>query len=98
MGLLRLLTNRRVLGQFVLDQTGAWKVYDRLIADDRVVFVNEPIGAEQSWRELSKHYQASSNLWTDAYLAAFAAGWRLHVVTFDQAFARSITNIVTLLH
>jgi len=45
LGFLRLLTNRKVMGDDVLNQPGAWKTYDRTLLDSRVTFVSEPPAA-----------------------------------------------------
>jgi toxin-antitoxin system PIN domain toxin len=87
-GLLRLLTNPRVMGSDVLTAARAWEAYDTLCNNARIQFVHEPLGIEQSWREATKHQRTGPNLWTDAYLAAFATAAGFSVVTFDQGFAR----------
>jgi toxin-antitoxin system PIN domain toxin len=80
MGLLRLLTNRKVMGEEVLTQQQAWNNYDQLHQDPHVAFLNEPGGLEEAWRSMSPAYS-----WTDAYLLAFAKARDLTLVTFDQA-------------
>lgn len=87
-GLLRLLTNGRVMGVDVLTPLGAWEVYDRFARDVRVRFVFEPSGMEEAWRQSTKYSQPATNLWTDAYLQAFARLKGLHVVSFDRGFRR----------
>ena len=42
MGLLRLLTNRKVMGANVLTPAEAWRVYASLCDDDRVQYAEEP--------------------------------------------------------
>ena len=54
LGLLRLLTNRSVMGPFVLTQRGAWEGYERLCRDERVVFLEEPMDLEKHWRQLTR--------------------------------------------
>ena len=88
MGLLRLLTNRRVMGADVLTQAEAWGVYQRIRQDSRVHFLSEPAGLEQQWRRFSSQPQPATNLWTDAYLLAFARLRDLRVVSFDKGFER----------
>src|SRR5665213_170658 len=84
--LLRLLTNRKVMGDDVLNTSGAWKVYDDLRRTTGIVFVAEPEGLEPAWRELTRHPHSGPNFWTDAYLSAFASAAGLTIVTFDHAF------------
>jgi toxin-antitoxin system PIN domain toxin len=88
MGLLRLLTNRHVMGVDVLTQIEAWKVYKRLAADGRIHFLPEPLGIETAWYELTASGQPATNLWTDAYLQAFGRLRGAQVVTFDRGFSR----------
>ena len=87
LGFLRLLTNRKVMGDDTLHQLEGWKTYDRTLRDSRVVFVGEPPRLEPELRRLSKSSLQSTNLWTDAYLAAFASTSGIMVATFDKGFA-----------
>lgn len=86
---LRLLTNPAVLAPFgdpPLSNDQAWAAYEALLADDRIVFIEEPAGLEGLWRELGTRGTASHRLWTDAYLAAFAISGGLCLVTTDGGF------------
>lgn len=88
--LLRLLTNRTVLGAYgnsPLSNAEAWSVYEAFVGDDRIAFrPDEPAGLESQWKSYAVRESASPKLWMDAYLAAFAAieGYRL--VTTDADF------------
>jgi len=88
LGLLRLLTNRQVMGAEVMSQRRSWRAYRRWFEDERVEFHREPESAEfeRLFEEYSSRSHPSPKLWADAYLAAFArvAGFRL--VTFDRGF------------
>ena len=88
-GLLRLLTNSRVMGQNVRRrQKEAWDLYDAFYRDPRVTFTTEPSDMETAWREAhTLGFHTGPNFWTDAYLAAFAAtaGFTI-LVTFDRGF------------
>ncbi len=88
MGLLRLLTNARAMGVDAIGQVAAWEVYRNMTADPRVRFLSEPAGLQESWRQLTRKPQPATNLWTDAYLQAFARLQDLQVVSFDQGFRR----------
>lgn len=88
MGLLRLLTNRHVMGVDVLSQAGAWRVYHKVRADSRTAILAEPPGIEPVWQRLSQAGEAAASSWTDAYLQAFAALKELTVVSFDRGFRR----------
>jgi len=88
LGYLRLLTNRRVMGDDVLDQRDAWRLYDRLCQDVRVAFVSEPSDVESALRDLTQGGPPGATVWSDAYLAAVARTRGLAVVSFDRGFRR----------
>jgi toxin-antitoxin system PIN domain toxin len=90
-GYLRLLTQTDFLPRYgipALANADAWAAWHVLLEDDRVVFHAEPEGLERSWREFGARPQASSKLWMDAYLAAFAVTASLEMVTFDKGFKK----------
>jgi predicted nucleic acid-binding protein len=84
MAFLRLLTNRKVMGEDSLTPAGAIAVYRQLASDERVNFAPEPPNIESAWISLICAREASGSTWTDAYLAALAleAGFRL--ISFDR--------------
>jgi toxin-antitoxin system PIN domain toxin len=88
MALLRHLTNAKVMGTFVQSQRQAWENFDKLTADPRVCFADEPAGLMEKFREFTRSDTPAHALWTDAYLAAFACGRGAQMVTFDQGFKR----------
>lgn len=88
MGFLRLIANRHVMGADVVAQKDAWRIYQEMSRDGRVVFFPEPSGIENEWRKLTQGNSTSTYNWTDAYLAAFASIRGLKVVSFDRDFAR----------
>jgi predicted nucleic acid-binding protein len=90
MGLLRLLTNHHAMGIDVVGQVKAWHVYEELMRDFRVRFVPEPAGLEQRWQQFTRGSRPATNLWTDAYLAAFAQLRDLCLVSFDEGFSRRL--------
>lgn len=57
MALLRHLTNTMIMGESVQSQLGVWRIYDTLLSDTRVSFVEEPGNLETSFRG---HGQAQS--------------------------------------
>lgn len=93
-GFLRLLTNRHVMAEDVKSFRDAWRIYDALLADPRVAYHIEPDGMEAPFRKLTDICQASPNLLTDAYLAAFARALQLRA-TLDTAF-RAFQNVESL--
>ncbi len=88
LGLLRLLTNQTVMGDQVLTPAEAWRKYQELIQLSEVRFLNETAHLEEQLGLFCDQGRTSPNLWTDAYLAAFAQCHGLRLVTFDQGFSR----------
>src|SRR5437868_2957502 len=88
MGLLRLLTNPRALGEDHLTSDAAWEVFDALSRDHDAAFAVEPLGFEEVWREYTSIHNTGVNSWTDAYLAAFASAYGYALVSFDRGFRR----------
>ncbi len=86
--LLRHLTNSKIMGRFVQSQQDAWRTFDQLATDPRVVFLQEPSGLEAVFRRFSQASSPSHAVWTDAYLAAFALQHQAEFVTFDKGFGR----------
>ena len=86
MGLLRLLTNRHVIGTHVKSQTEAWGVLDHLGRNRRVQYIDEPAGVTELFRRLTQGQLPANKAWSDAYLAAVALRSGLHVATFDRDF------------
>jgi toxin-antitoxin system PIN domain toxin len=86
----RLLTNASVLAPYgnpPLTNRQAWKAFETLLADDRIVLnVEEPVGLDTLWKKLALRDTASPKLWMDAYLAAFAMAGAHRLVTTDAAF------------
>jgi hypothetical protein len=92
-GLLRLLTNKAVMGDQTLTLGQAWAVYDRWLEDPRVEFCPEPRQAESRFRQATEPFAAKpASKWVgDCWLLAFAQATHSRLVTFDQAlcdFAR----------
>jgi toxin-antitoxin system PIN domain toxin len=87
LGLLRLLTNKAVMGDQTLALRQAWEVYDQWIADPRVEFRFEPPQAGESFREATEPFadQAASKWVGDCWLLAFAQATHSRLVTFDRA-------------
>jgi len=88
MAFLRLLTNKSVMGSHVLTPPAAWKKMGEFLALPEVEFFAEPHGLEELWSQFSNTDRSSPNLWTNAYLAAFAACAGLRLVTFDKGFSK----------
>jgi uncharacterized protein len=88
LGLLRLLTNERVMGRERKTIRDAWRIYEEMVAQDYVMFTDEPVGTESILGEHCALGGSSRKFWTDGYLAAFAKAGALELVTFDRDFQR----------
>jgi toxin-antitoxin system PIN domain toxin len=88
LGLLRHLTNAATMKGQPLTNREAWKVYETLQADARVCFFSEWPAIEALLKGYSDINQAATNVWGDAYLAAYAAVNGATLVTFDKGFSK----------
>ena len=96
MGVLRLATTAAAMNGQPLTMAEAWKAYDRLFEDERVVIYPEPPHMDAQFREFSKSPIASPKVWADAYLMAFARGHQGQVITFDKALENQGMNCLVL--
>ena len=87
-GFLRLATNPAVFDSETVSLPRAWSLYDQLLSDERVQYAPEPPGLESVWRRYTEPYPYSHRVWSDAYLAAFAAVSGLTLVSFDRGLAK----------
>lgn len=87
MGMLRLLCNPGIMGGDAIDRSQAWRIYDQLWADERVLWVDEPAELDAVWRAISARNDKSHKLWTDDYLAAFAQASDAALITLDRKVA-----------
>jgi len=85
MGLLRLLSNPVLMGDDAIDRSQAWRTFDQLRADERVLWADEPAELDAVWRAISARADKSHQLWTDDYLAAFAQASDATLVSLDRA-------------
>ena len=88
LGLLRLSTNKAVMGGTPYTAEQAWTAYQNVLGLPEVVFMAEPPGIEDAMRKHAMGQTPQNLDWTDAYLAAFAQQANLRMVTFDKGFAR----------
>ena len=86
LGFLRLLTSRHVMGDGAQTPEQAWRIYDILNSDQRIIFLPEPPAFSNCWRETGNLITGGPNAWTDAYLAAFSSCAQVTVATFDRRF------------
>ena len=87
LGLLRLLTTASVMKDKPLSFDEAWRVYDRLFADDRVVFSPENSRVDTFFRTIATGPASAPKVWADAWLLAVAEAAGGELVTFDKALA-----------
>ena len=97
MRFLRLATNGKVLPDDVVTMSEAWQAHDEIVSDERVVFAEEPEGIEVAWRSFTQREAYSTNVWSDAYLAAFAQTADFEFVTFDKGFSQYKNRRCTIL-
>jgi uncharacterized protein len=83
MSLLRLVSNRAIMGEDVVTRSEAWRIIDQLWSDSRVLWAEEPDHLEAVFRAISAQNDNSHKLWTDDYLAAFAQASGASLVTLD---------------
>lgn len=88
LGLLRLLSNERVMGPSRQTPERAWATYRGLLEQPPVGLADEPTGTEAAFGELTAGRPMSTGIWTDAYLAGFAHAGELSIATFDRGFRR----------
>lgn len=97
MGYLRLLTNQHVMKQDALTPGDAWQCLDEVYRAIRPILAPEPELLDTIWRGMTSSPKAGPNLWTDAYLAAFAQVAGFTFVTFDRGAARHHKTAVKVL-
>jgi uncharacterized protein len=86
LGLLRLLTNRKVMRNEPFTPEQAWLAYRSFLALPEVDFLAEPTAAEPQMAEWTDTPSFAPERWTDAWLAALAASTRCRLVSFDAGF------------
>lgn len=87
MSLLRLLSNRKVMGNSVQRPEAAWSAVEALVAQPRVIAIDvAPPRHALYWRRNVEGREPTPNLWTDAWLAALAQSLGSEMVTFDRGF------------
>ena len=96
-GFLRVATNAAAFPKDAVTLSGAWKLYDSILMDPRVQYINEPLGVEPQWRMYAQGSSYSPKIWSDAYLAAFAKVADFEFATFDTGFKQYPGLSLTLL-
>ncbi len=87
LSLLRLLTTEAILKKDTQTNCEALLVWNALATHPRCEFIfNEPSTLESLWTDLAGLDTPSPKVWMDAFLASFAMGHGLRLVTFDRGF------------
>ncbi len=86
MGLLRLLTNCKVMGDRACTQRASWAIVDQFNRDGRVQYLDEPPGVTVAFRSLTQRKLRGNSSWSDAYIGAVSQCSGLTVATFDRDF------------
>jgi len=84
------------MGIDVMSMRDSWRIYRTMLADERIRFVPEPAGLEVEWQKLTMHERSKPNVWTDAYLAAFAHASGMRLVTLDRAILAMAKDALVL--
>ena len=89
LGLIRLLTQPKVMGSAALTLSQAWKVYRRFRALPMIDLLVDGGHCEAPLEGyVTSQLSLAPRLWTDAYLAALAHSSDCRLVTFDKDFER----------
>jgi len=96
MGLLRLLTNQKIMGADVLSCVQAWGAYHGIFTDSRIQFAHEPLALEREWQKITTTDRAAHKVWTDAYLVAFARASDMQLVTLDRGLRSAAPDALFL--
>ena len=88
LGLLRLSTNKVVMGGAPYTVAQAWAALQAVTALPEIGFQTEAEGIDAAMRQFTSQPKFRVTDWTDAYIAALAQRAGLRVVTFDRGFAQ----------
>jgi uncharacterized protein len=84
------------MGDEVVSQAAAWRLYDDWLRDGGVFYIEEPPTLESAFRSLTWSNRIAPKDWADSYLAAFASESELTFVTFDQGFHGKVKRLIVL--
>jgi hypothetical protein len=87
LGLLRLLTNARVMHGAPFTAPEAWDAYRAFASLPEVGFIEDSLAAEKRFELWSRRPEFPAHGWTDAWIAALAASAGARVVSFDAVFS-----------
>lgn len=86
LGLLRLLTNTRVMRGAPFTAVGAWEAYQSFTALPEVCFIEDSFAAQERFEQWTRRRDFPAHFWTDAWIAALASASGARVVSFDADF------------
>lgn len=86
MAVLRLLSNPKAMGGRAVSPEAALAAWDALALDPRTFWCDPTVGHEPMFRRYVAGRQPSPNLWTDAWLAAYAESQGFRFTSFDADF------------
>lgn len=93
LSLLRLISNRSIMGDDVLTRDEAWRIVDELWSDNRVLWADEPAQLNGVFKAISARNDHGHKLWTDDYLAAFAQTSGASLATMDTKLRERYPSI-----
>jgi toxin-antitoxin system PIN domain toxin len=88
---LRLVTTtvvQKAYGSPAISNDEAWKKWELLMSLPQVTWLDEPEELETVWSQYARLRSSSPKVWMDGYLAAFARGHGVALVTLDKDFTR----------
>lgn len=88
LALLRLLTNRHVMGARAQSGGEAWRGLETWLATPGIEWMSEPQAVDEFLRAWAAPLDLRAARWTDAYLAAFAVAGNCRLVSFDRDLCR----------
>jgi len=86
LGLLRLLTNSRVMHGAPFTSAEAWDAYRAFAVLPEVCFVEDSVAAETRFEFWSRFPGFPAHRWTEAWVATLASSAGARVVSFDSDF------------
>lgn len=87
MGILRLLTNNKVMSGAAISPEAALEAWDAFSGDPRTIWIEAPQRShELHFRRYVAGRKSTPNLWTDAWLAALAESMAIGLTSFDAGF------------
>lgn len=88
LALLRHLTHTSILKEEALSNDRALLLVQQLLDSPSIRLLPEPVGVQEHFLQFGKSKRKSPQLWTDAYLAAFALAGKLRFATYDKGFKK----------